>query len=105
MPASDAVDSSHEATGETVTEAANAGYDTVEVTWTSGTYTLAANVEQMKLLGASAISGTGNASDNVLWGNAAANTLTGAAGNDILVGQGGADKMLGGAGTQMHLTH
>ena len=70
--------------GDTVVEAANDGTDTV----VSGlTHTLAANVENLTLVGFSAISGTGNAMDNVLNGllNFAGNTLTGGAGNDTYI--------------------
>ena len=59
--------------GDTVTEAANAGTDTVK---SSLTYTLGANVENLTLTGAAAINGTGNTLNNVI-GNAAANVLTG----------------------------
>ena len=70
--------------GDTVVEAANNGTDTV----VSGlTHTLAANVENLTLVGFSAISGTGNALDNVLNGllNLGGNTLTGGAGNDTYI--------------------
>ena len=68
--------------GDTVTEAVNAGTDTVQsaVTWTLG-----ANVENLTLTGTAAINGTGNALDNVLTGNSAVNILTGGAGNDTYV--------------------
>ena len=69
-------------TGDTVTEQANAGIDTVQ---SSLTYTLGANVENLTLTGTTAINGTGNALDNVLTGNSAANVLTGGAGNDTYV--------------------
>jgi Ca2+-binding RTX toxin-like protein len=65
--------------GDVVTEAANAGTDTVRA---SVSYTLAANLENLLLTDSAAINGTGNALANVLTGNSAANTLTGSAGND-----------------------
>ena len=70
--------------GDVVTEAANAGIDTVQ---SSVTYTLATNVENLILTGTTAINGTGNALDNVLDGsqNTAANILTGGAGNDTYI--------------------
>ena len=46
-------------TGDTVTEASNAGFDQVESTVT---FTLGSNVEDLFLRGASAINGTGNSS-------------------------------------------
>lgn len=69
-------------TGDTVIEAVNAGIDTVQ---SFVTHTLAANVENLTLLGTGAINGTGNALNNILIGNNAANTLTGGAGDDTYV--------------------
>jgi Ca2+-binding RTX toxin-like protein len=74
--------------GDTVTEAANAGTDTVK---SSLTYTLGANVENLTLTGAAAVNGTGNALNNVIVGNTAANVLTGGDGADTLTGGGGAN--------------
>ena len=87
-------------TGDTVTEAANAGTDTVQsaVTWTLG-----ANIENLTLTGTTAINGTGNTLDNVLTGNSAANTLTGGAGNDTLGGAQGNDILNGGLGNDTYL--
>jgi Ca2+-binding RTX toxin-like protein len=71
-------------TGDTVVETSNEGTDTV----VSGiTHSLAANVENLTLIGFSASNGTGNGLDNVLNGvlNLAGNTLTGGAGNDTYV--------------------
>src|SRR4029079_9159210 len=74
--------------GDTVTEQANAGTDTVQ---SASTWTLGANIENLTLIGTSAINGTGNTLDNVIIGNSAVNTLTGGAGNDFLDGGAGAD--------------
>jgi Ca2+-binding RTX toxin-like protein len=68
--------------GDVVTEAASAGTDLVQ---SSVTYTLGANIENLTLIGVSAINGTGNTLDNVLIGNGAANTLAGGAGNDTYI--------------------
>ena len=70
--------------GDTVVEAANHGADTVV---SRLTHTLAANVENLSLVGFNAINGTGNELDNVLNGrlNLAGNTLTGGAGNDTYI--------------------
>jgi Ca2+-binding RTX toxin-like protein len=81
--------------GDTITEAANAGIDTVQ---SSVTHTLAANVENLTLTGSAAINGTGNALNNVITGNSGANTLIGGEGNDTLIGGLGNDTLNGGAG-------
>ena len=80
-----------------VSEAAGGGTDRVE-TELSGLI-LAANVENLKLLGSADISGTGNDLSNRLWGNTGKNMLVGGNGNDTLDGAGGADTMKGGAAT------
>ena len=71
-----------------IVENAGEGIDTVR---TTVTHTLAANVENLILLGAAAINGTGNALANSLTGNAANNVLDGGAGADAMVGGGGND--------------
>ncbi|MFG6487753.1 PA14 domain-containing protein [Roseateles sp. BYS78W] len=81
--------------GDTVTEAASGGTDSVQA---SVSHTLAANVENLTLTGSNAINGTGNDLDNQITGNTAANTLDGGDGNDTLIGGGGADTLLGGNG-------
>jgi len=70
--------------GDTVVEAAARGTDTVISTVS---HSLAANVENLTLVGFSAISGTGNALDNVLNGllNLGTNVLTGGADNDTYI--------------------
>ncbi len=67
---------------DVVIESTGNGTDTVR---SFVTHTLPTNVENLTLVGGAAISGTGNALDNVLTGNSAANVLTGAAGNDTYV--------------------
>ena len=69
----------------------------------SVTYTLSAEVENLTLTGSSALSGTGNALDNVLTGNSANNTLTGNAGYDTLNGGTGADTLRGGLGNDLYM--
>lgn len=88
-----------DASGDRVTEQANAGTDGVRstVTWTLGN-----DLENLTLVGSSAIHGTGNALGNVITGNSAANTLTGAAGNDTLDGGAGSDSLVGGSGADVY---
>ncbi|MEX5282167.1 MAG: hypothetical protein NW700_11475 [Nitrospiraceae bacterium] len=68
--------------GDTVTEAAGEGTDTVQSTVSS---TLSMNVENLALTGAANLDGTGNVLDNVLTGNSGVNVLTGGMGDDTYV--------------------
>ncbi|TMJ12581.1 MAG: hypothetical protein E6G94_13420, partial [Alphaproteobacteria bacterium] len=77
--------------GDTVTEDANAGTDTIV---TNLAYILGANLEGLTLTGSANLSGTGNE---------LANALTGNTGNNILNGMGGADVMAGGAGDDTYI--
>lgn len=77
--------------GDLVVEAAGAGTDSVRGRISTQ---LAANVENLTLVGVNAIDGTGNALDNVLVGNVASN---------VLDGQAGADTMRGGRGDDMYV--
>ena len=85
-------------TSDKVTEATNAGTDTVQ---SRITYTLATNVEALTLLGTSAINGTDNTLNNLLIGNTANNTLTAGTGNDILQGGAGNDTVKDTAGNNL----
>lgn len=71
-----------------VTEAANAGADTVKA---SVNYTLTNNVENLILVGNTKVNGTGNTLANTLTGNEADNVLNGAAGADAMTGGKGND--------------
>ena len=77
-----------DSTADTVVEGLGHGSDSVR---SSATYTLPTNVENLILVGPSAISGTGNELANTLTGNAAANVLNGGAGIDTLHGGAGHD--------------
>ncbi|NKL41122.1 hypothetical protein GFL57_08820 [Rhizobium leguminosarum bv. viciae] len=87
--------------GDIVTEAANAGTDTVRTTLAA--HTLAANVENLTYIGTGSFAGTGNLLDNVITGGVGADKLMGAAGNDTLIGGGGSDTMLGGMGDDVYV--
>ena len=79
---------------DTITEAAGEGIDEVISAGSAG---LAANVENLTLIGA-ALTGDGNELGNVITGNDNANILRGNDGNDLLVGADGADNLQGGNG-------
>ncbi|MGL4395925.1 MAG: beta strand repeat-containing protein [Hyphomicrobium sp.] len=70
----------------------------IDLVRSSVSFTLAADVENLVLLGANAINGTGNALGNTITGNDAANTLSGLDGTDTLIGGDGDDTLQGGAG-------
>ena len=82
-------------TGDIVIEYRNEGIDKV---FSSATYTLPVDVENLTLIGTLAINGTGNDLNNILVGNSAVNRLNGGGGNDTLDGRAGADTMVGGLG-------
>ena len=91
-----------DSTTDTITEAENAGNDTVQssVDYDGG---LADNVENLTLTGTTATTGRGNLADNVLIGNSADNTLRGLAGDDRLNGGTGADWMAGNTGNDVYI--
>lgn len=76
--------------GDTVTELAGGGTDTVEA---SISCALTDNVETLTLTDGAAINGTGNALNNILTGNSGDNVLAG----------GGADSLTGGLGADTFL--
>ncbi|MBD2268834.1 DUF4347 domain-containing protein, partial [Anabaena sp. FACHB-1391] len=77
-----------DSTADIITENANEGTDIV---FTTVTYTLTSNTENLTLQGTTAINGTGNTLSNIITGNAAANVLTGGTGADTLIGGAGND--------------
>ena len=74
--------------GDVVAEYSNAGTDLV---YSSVSFVMGGNVENLTLTGAGNLNGTGNVLDNILTGNAGSNRLNGANGNDTLTGGLGAD--------------
>jgi len=75
--------------GDQIVEKEDEGMDTVE---SSVNYTLGSNLENLILIGLSAITAAGNGLDNTLTGNTLDNMLTGAKGNDVLDGGAGSDR-------------
>jgi trimeric autotransporter adhesin len=70
--------------------------DGLDQVWSSVTYTLGANVEDLHLTGVGAINGTGNDLNNTISGNSRNNILSGGAGKDVLTGGLGSDTLNGG---------
>ncbi len=82
-----------------ISEAATVGeVDTVNA---AVSFRLAANVENLTLLGTGDYRGFGNATGNVLQGNPGDNRLVGLEGNDALSGDLGNDRLLGGNGNDL----
>ncbi|THD82419.1 hypothetical protein E7811_15360 [Aliigemmobacter aestuarii] len=79
-------------TQETIVEETGGGED--EIRTTLGSYTLGANIENLRY------TGTGDFTGN---GNGLANRISGGSGNDTLNGRGGADKLVGGAGNDVYI--
>ena len=81
--------------GDLVIENLNEGS---ELVYSTVSYTLAANTENLVLLGSGDLSGTGNTLSNAIYGNAGANTLNGGAAADFLQGNAGNDTFAFNAG-------
>ncbi len=80
----------------------------IDLVFSSASFTLDYEVENLTLTGTAAIDGIGSGDDNTIIGNSANNTLDGSSGddtlnggsgNDILEGDYGDDTVVGGAGT------
>lgn len=89
-----------DSSADTVTEAANAGYDTVKSSLSS--FTLGSNIEALIYTGTAGFTGTGNALNNALTGGSGNDSLSGAAGDDTLDGGNGNDTLNGGAGNDTY---
>ncbi|MEH2215335.1 calcium-binding protein [Nostoc sp.] len=77
---------------DTIREAANSGIDNVR---SSVSYTLGANLENLRLREGGNITGIGNSFNNFLFGNTSNNTINARAGDDTLDGNNGDDILNG----------
>jgi Ca2+-binding RTX toxin-like protein len=84
--------------GDQVIETSNLATE-IDSVYSIISYTLGANLENLNLLGNTAINGMGNTRNNTIIGNINNNTLNGDSGNDILTGGGGQDILTGGTGS------
>jgi Ca2+-binding RTX toxin-like protein len=89
------IDNAGDIVSETTADPATGGVDTV---YSQVSYTLGANLENLRLQTANPLSGTGNTLANKIYGNSGANLLQGLGGNDTLEGKDGADTLDGGEG-------
>jgi Ca2+-binding RTX toxin-like protein len=85
-----------------LTEKIDNGWDAV---YSTRSITLAANFEELTLLGKKSINGTGNEGHNEIYGNAGANSMHGKGGNDSVGGGRGDDNLRGGAGADEFVFH
>ena len=89
--------------GDVLTELAGEGTDTIEIDapYNPGTYTIAANFENLTIHGVADINGVGNAANNRITGNDGKNMLSGEGGDDRLLGGKGNDNLTGGLGSDI----
>ncbi len=85
---------------DVIIENVDEGSDTVLADFS---FSLADNVERLRLQGSGDHAGSGNTADNVLIGNSGNNLLDGKAGNDYLDGGLGVDTMIGGNGDDTYV--
>ena len=86
--------------GDIISELPNQG--TNDAVYSTVTYTLPAEVENLLLQGTVGISATGNNLNNRISGNSGNNTLNGLAGDDHIIGNTGADQLTGGLGNDIY---
>ncbi len=83
-----------------ILEEEDEGIDTV---YSSATYSLRENIENLILTGVYSRNGHGNGLDNLIIGNEGANVLSGRGGNDTLDGGVGNDALYGDAGDDLYI--
>ena len=83
-----------DATADVVSEAANAGTDTIITSLSTYSISALTNIENLNYSGSSDAILTGNALVNTLTGSSGNDALTGGLGNDILTGGSGADSFV-----------
>jgi trimeric autotransporter adhesin len=74
-----------------------------DTVYSSVSWKLGSELENLRLQGRAAINGAGNADANGVTGNAGANVLSGGSGSDTLSGGGGKDVLAGGKGADVYL--
>lgn len=84
-----------DSTGDSVTEAAGRGYDTI---YSAVNFNLTGEVEKIILTGTANLDSTGNIYANTMIGNSGDNKLDAKDGNDVLDGGAGLDTLIGGLG-------
>jgi Ca2+-binding RTX toxin-like protein len=84
--------------GDVISEDSNAGHDRVKSTVT---HVLGTHFEELWLMGAGDLDGTGNEANNFMRGSDGDNTLSAQGGQDTILGRDGADVILAGAGDDM----
>ncbi|WP_156382006.1 MULTISPECIES: calcium-binding protein [unclassified Aureimonas] len=85
-------------TGDKIVEWSDEGVDLVR---SNVAFTLGNNIENLTLIGANSINGTGNELNNDIRGNTGSNTLNGGAGDDVLTDDAGNDSLFGGLGADI----
>jgi len=86
--------------GDVIVELVDEGFDSASTTLSA--FTLGANVESLSFTGAGNFSGTGNDTNNILFGGDGDDTLLGLGGDDQLNGGAGVDTMAGGLGNDVY---
>jgi Ca2+-binding RTX toxin-like protein len=88
--------------GDKITEAFNAGTDTVNTTLNTYALDNGNTLDNLTFIGGSgSFNGTGNGLANILTGGAGNDILNGGNGNDTLIGGAGADSLTGGGGNDV----